>query len=68
MQLQKSPSHSPNKGTATGGKSPKKTNTFPTTPRGQSKQKNILLINLRKLMEHNFRLTAQNQILKTNSK
>jgi hypothetical protein len=59
MQLQKSPSHSPNKG-AQGGKSPKKTNTFPTTPRGQSKQKNILLINLKKLMEHNFRLSAQN--------
>jgi hypothetical protein len=58
MQLQKSPSHSPNKGAL--GKSPKKTNTFPTTPRGQSKQKNILLINLKKLMEHNFRLSAQN--------
>lgn len=48
LNLQKSLSPSPNK-----GKSPNKDvkNVFPTTPRSQSKQKKLLLRNLKRLME-----------------
>jgi hypothetical protein len=55
LNLQKS--QSPNK-----GKSPTKDvrNVFPTTPRSQSKQKKMLLRNLKRLMEQNFKLKTQN--------
>jgi len=56
---------------STGYKTPKKKdqkNTFPTTPRSVEKQKKILQARLKRLMEHNLRLNAQNQILTANSK
>ena len=64
------PGGSPDRRTAgfnTPGKKDQK-NVFPTTPRSVEKQKKILQARLKRLMEHNFRLNAQNQVLNTNSK
>ena len=61
---------SPDRRTAgfnTPGKKDQK-NAFPTTPRSVEKQKKIQQARLKRLMEHNFRLNAQNQILNTNGK
>ena len=41
---------------------------FPTTPRSAEKQKNTLMLKLRRLMEQNMRLAATNNQLKGNNK
>lgn len=68
----RSPSRqSPSKSTRADFRSPRKkekSRGFPTTPRSAEKQKNTLMTKLRRLMEQNLRLAAQNQSLKQNNK
>ena len=46
----------------------KKKQGFPTTPRSVEKQRKMLQARLKRLMEHNLRLSATNQVLEKTNK